>query len=307
MNRPIVLGIGELLWDCFADRRVPGGAPANVAFHAQQLGLGGRVCSRVGEDQLGDELVAHLREHGLDISCIQRDGDHPTGTVGVDLSDPDRPVFEIHERVAWDFIAWTPEIDILTREAAAVCYGTLAQRSPVSRRTITRVLEEADGAVRVYDVNLRAPWYDRTSIQTSLERAQIVKLNADEMEFLAGAFDLAGDTPEAWARSLAARHAAEWVCVTRGEGGSLLVTRDETHVAPGVEVRVADAVGAGDAFTAALIYGWLNRWSPAAVGRLANEIGALVAGRPGAMPSLEAGFRSTIARVAETFGLHGAP
>ncbi len=161
----IVVGLGEVLWDCFGDVRKPGGATANVAFHAGQLGLAGVVCSRVGADPLGTELLGYLAGHNLDTRYIQEDPVRPTGTVTVDASRPDHPTYVIHEDVAWDHIEFTPDLCDLMRRARAVCFGSLAQRSPRSRQVIRQCLEAATGALRVFDVNLRQSWYDRECIE----------------------------------------------------------------------------------------------------------------------------------------------
>ena len=281
---PIVVGLGEVLWDCFGRSRRPGGAPANVAFHAGQLGNQGTVCSRVGADPLGDELLAILDDNGLDTRHIQRDANHPTGTVAVDSGRADRPVFSIREDVAWDFITFDESCADLMSRASAVCFGTLAQRSDASRETIRQCLSAARDALLVYDVNLRQSWFQRDWIEHSLRAARIVKLNTDEVSALDDLLEIGQPAPDVFCRALQHRFDVESVYVTRSEGGCLFVNEKETLGLPGVPVRVADAVGAGDAFTAALISGTLWGWPPRSIATLANEVGALVASRTGAMP-----------------------
>lgn len=284
---PLVIGLGELLWDVFPDRRLPGGAPANVAFQAAQLGLAGVVASRVGDDPPGDELIRFLATKGLDTRLIQRDADHPTGQVTVDLSDEGHPDYVIHEDVAWDFLDQQPPLLEAARQASAVCFGTLAQRSPMSRETIHAVLAACpDQCVIVYDVNLRQKWYDRDWIERSLERAAIVKLNRDEARVLGGLLHIAASDPASFAAGLLQRFPVNLVCITRAEDGALLVGREETADVPGQPVDVVDAVGAGDAFTAALIASRLWKWPLVPSARFANAVGGLVASRPGAMPSI---------------------
>lgn len=295
-RRPTVIGLGELLWDCFADSRLPGGAPANVAFHANQMGCRGLVCSRVGCDPLGDELVAFLRRQGLDTTLIQRDAVHPTGTVTVDVSRPDQPRFTIHENVAWDYLAFETALEASLGQAAAVCFGTLAQRSAVSRATIARAIRSVGpGCLVVYDVNLRQHFFHRDWVEASLRAAHLVKLNAEETVELGRLLDLdsraagrqgSADSHREFARAIQERFGVRAVCVTRGERGCLLVDGETTVDVPGVEVRVVDTVGAGDAFTAALIAARLRGWSLSSQAAFANAMGALVAGRPGAMPVL---------------------
>jgi fructokinase len=296
-TKPLVIGLGELLWDCFADSRRPGGAPANVAFQANQLGCRGIVCTRVGRDALGDELIAFLASQGLSTEAVQRDREYPTGTVTVDTSQPDRPRFVIHENVAWDYL----ELDASWRQqmsrAAAVCFGTLAQRGAVSRKTIHGALEAAGpDCLIVYDVNLRQRWYDRSWIEQSLAKSKIAKLNGDEVGVLADLLELGSAEHAGFAEAMLKRFPVEAVCITRAEKGCLLVTREETIDSPGVPVQVADAVGAGDAFTAALIVSRLRGWPLAAQAAFANRVGALVASRPGAMPVLRDEFAALLKR-----------
>ncbi len=281
-----VVGLGEVLWDCFADSRRPGGAPANVAFHARQFGHNGVVCSRVGDDELGRELLQYLADHGLDASAVQVDPDHPTGHVTVDTRDPGHPTYVIHENVAWDFIDADDAFERLMTEAAAVCFGTLAQRSDRSRASIQRGLALARKALIVYDVNLRQSWYDRELVERSLRGCDIVKLNSEEVAVLADLLGTGEPDPAAFARALRRRYDVHTTCVTRAENGCVLIEEDESVDLPGIEVEVADAVGAGDAFTAAMISARLRGWPLRATATIANHAGSMVAARPGAMPSI---------------------
>ena len=280
----IVVGLGEVLWDCFGDSRRPGGAPSNVAFHARQLGHRGVICSRVGRDPPGDELLSYLSGRGLDTGHIQLDARHPTGHVTVDSTDPTDPSYVIHENVAWDNLEFDEPLERLMGEASAVCFGTLAQRSEPSREAIHRCLAAAGNALVVYDVNLRQSWYRRDWIERSLRASRVVKLNIDEVGVLAGLLETTSADPGGLAAALRDRYDVELVCVTRADKGCLVMGTDEQVDLPGVTVKVADAVGAGDAFTAALISGCLRGWPLPATARFANRVGALVASRPGAMP-----------------------
>ncbi len=288
---PIVVGLGELLWDCFADARRPGGAPANVAFQAGQLGCRGIVASRVGRDPLGEELVRFLDGQGLDTTWIQRDPLHPTGTVTVDTSRAEHPCYVIHENVAWDHLEADTALQNLMGRSAAVCFGTLAQRGDDSRHAIHAALDAVTSdCLVVYDVNLRQRWYERSWIEQSLSRSRIVKLNGDEVLVLAEMLETGDGDQASFARALQRRYGVQTVCVTRAEQGCLLVAGDEIVDSPGVRVEVADAVGAGDAFTAALIVAHLHARPLAAQAAFANRVGALVASRPGAMPILREEF-----------------
>lgn len=294
-NRPIVIGLGELLWDVFPDGKKPGGAPANVAFQAQQLGCQGVVASRVGEDDLGQELIDFLQSKGLRTLAVQRDPDFPTGQVTVSFNAQHQPEYVIHENVAWDQLEFNESLQQVMQKADAVCFGTLAQRSPVSRQTIrTAVQSTPDSCLRVYDVNIRQNYYDVTWIKSSLEIATIVKLNDEEVEFLAPQLDLPSDFQQ-FSRSLIDAYNVDLVCVTRGANGCLVVGRNEVVDVPGKPIKVADTVGAGDAFTAGLIFAKLRQLSLAQSGEFANEVGGLVASEHGAMPDLMNAYSELIA------------
>jgi len=294
--RPIVIGAGELLWDCFPEGRRAGGAPANVAFHADQLGCRGVIVSRVGHDDDGRELLAVLERHDLETGMIQIDERLPTGLVTVDAGDPARPRYRIHEDVAWDALAFEASVEALLRRAAAVCVGTLAQRCETSRRTLHRCLDAASDALSVYDVNLRPDGYRREWIEETLAKVQIVKLNLDEVDLLSEMLSVGSDT-ESFGPRMIERFGLELVCITRAERGCLLVSASERIDIPGTPVEQADAVGAGDAFTAALITAHLRGFALEDAGRLANDVGALVTRHHGAMPELRARFAELLASV----------
>lgn len=282
-----VLGLGELLWDCFPDRRLPGGAPANVAFHAQQLGLSAATVTRVGTDSLGDELCAFLQAQGLCLDHVQRDPVHGTGTVTVEPG-PAGTRYTFKPDSAWDFLEMTPDLREALQSAQALCFGTLAQRNLRSRQTIQACLATVPPNCDVlYDINLRPPFYDRDWIATSLQQATIAKFNEDEALILARLFDRVETDTEPFAHWLRDAYGLDLVCVTRGAAGCLLVTTDEVISLPGRAVTVVDTVGAGDAFSAALIYGRLTGWPLRRTAEFANQLGALVASHPGAMPVLK--------------------
>jgi fructokinase len=285
-DAPIMIGLGEVLWDCFGETRRPGGAPANVAFHARQLGLDAHIFSRVGKDELGAELLDFLTQQGVPVDSIQQDSGHPTGTVTVHMDAADSPSYTIHEDVAWDYMKFTPDWRATCEKAAAVCFGTLAQRHSVSRETIARCLAAAGNALRIYDVNLRPPHFERRMIEISLQAASVAKMNGGECDKLSKLLETGGDNTLDQAESIRAIFNLSLVCITRGEEGCLLVGREGTVDQPGEPVQVADAVGAGDAFTAALTYGLLNDWPLDRVAPFANRVGGLVASSSGAMPSL---------------------
>ena len=286
----VVVGLGEVLLDCINDSRYLGGAPSNVAFHVQQMGHRGVICSRIGNDNSGRFALDQLRSHGLDTDYIQQDGSLPTGYVTVDASNPEHPSYVIHENVAWDNIEYTNDLAKLMADADAVCFGTLAQRSEKSRETIQRALSATTKALTVYDVNLRSPWYNREWIEWSLRSSRIVKLNSAELYELADLLGINSVESNEFSKILRSRFDVEITCITRGDKGCLVLSPDETVDIPGKRVEVVDTVGSGDAFTAAFIFGFLRGWSLEKTAEYANEVGMLVATRSGAMPGLKENY-----------------
>ncbi|MFO0797972.1 MAG: carbohydrate kinase [Gemmataceae bacterium] len=256
MTRPVV-GIGELLWDVFPDgRRVAGGAPFNFAFHCRQLGHAGTIVSRVGDDALGRELREEVRRLGMSDEYIQTDPDRPTGTVQVTLDAAGVPAYRITEGVAWDAIEWTPALGALAGEAGAVCHGTLAQRADTSCETVQTFLRECRFALRVFDVNLRQHYYSKPHVTWSLARSHTIKLNVDELATLADLFGWPGTTDAERVAGLFRISAARTclVVLTRGaDGCTVYPERGKPESAPAPLVKIADTVGAGDAFTAAMV------------------------------------------------------
>lgn len=288
MTAVAFLGLGELLWDCFPDRRLPGGAPANVAFHAQQLGLSAATVTRVGGDALGDEICEFLKSQSLCLDLVQRDPVHGTGTVTVETSSAGtKYVFKPDS--AWDFLEATAPLLSAMQSAKAVCFGTLAQRCPVSRAAIHQCLAAArPDCLIAYDINVRPPFYEQDWIEQSLQHARIVKLNDDEVQLLAPMLGCPSRDNTAFAKWLCRQYDLEMVCITRGALGCLLVHGNDVVDEPGLSIQVVDTVGAGDAFTAALIETRLNNWPLDRAAKFANRVGALVASRAGAMPVLTA-------------------
>jgi fructokinase len=290
-RRHIVVGLGELLWDLFPGGEQLGGAPANFAYITSLLGDEGIPASRLGQDSRGANAIHRLRELGLSTEFIQKDADHPTGTVRVAVDHAGEPRFEISESVAWDFLEWTPQWQNLAQQADAVCFGSLAQRSEQSRTTIRRFLAALrKNAVRVFDVNLRQNFYTTQVLAESMKFATVVKLNREELPKIMRSFELENRSEEDSARQLlSSHHAVKVVCITRGDGGSLLVSADERSEHPGFKVKVADTVGAGDAFTAALVHGYLRGTPHAQINETANRVGAWVASQSGATPAPKSG------------------
>jgi fructokinase len=293
----VIVGLGELLWDLLPEGKQLGGAPANFSVMAARLGNRAVIASRLGNDQLGREAREYLATLPAEVGAIQLDPKQPTGSVSVTLNEG-QAEYVIHEPVAWDFLEFTPHWKELAATADAVCFGTLAQREPVSRKTIHAFLAATrPDCVRVFDVNLRKPFYTRVLIEDSLSRATILKLNDAEMPQVLKLLKLdggdaepsAGPDPGALrlgARALLAEFPLRVVCITMGGCGSLLVTRDSFHHHAGIPIQVADTIGAGDAFTAALTSYYLKGASLPVLNEAGNRWGSWVASQPGAMPYL---------------------
>jgi fructokinase len=280
-----IVGLGELLWDLFPGKKQLGGAPANFSYMTHLLGDTGIIASRLGSDALGLEARETLDRLQVDASQVQTDAVHPTGTVVVHIAADGQPSYELIEPVAWDFLEWTPEWQNLARHADAVCFGSLSQRSRISHETVRTFLRWTEPtAVRVFDVTLRQNFYSRVALDESLRSANIIKCNEEELATLVRVFDSPAKTIEDSAHWLLGTFGAELVCVTRGERGSSLFTKSESDTHPGQRVQVADTVGAGDAFAAALVYHYLRGSSLQAINEAANQMGAWVASQAGATP-----------------------
>jgi fructokinase len=285
----LVVGLGELLWDIFPSGERLGGAPANFAYMTALLGDRGVVASRVGADALGKKGIEQLQQAGLTTSYIQIDRARPTGTVPVELDEQGKPTFTIREAVAWDNLEWTASWQELATRADAVCFGSLAQRSPQSRQAIRSFLDALrNGALVLFDVNLRTPFYSADVLSDSLTRASVVKLNDEELPLVIEVMGLRRDgSDEDVARRLLRSFELQLVCVTRGSQGSLLVTGDSSDEHAGFKVAIADTVGAGDAFSAAIVYHCLRDASLVRISEAANRLGSWVATQVGATPSAD--------------------
>jgi len=284
----VIVGVGEVLWDVIGEERKLGGAPVNFVYHIHQFGHEGIPVSRVGDDALGREILDQLRRLGLETEFIQIDPVKPTSTVPVTLDAAGSPTFEIVGDVAWDYLdggdpAWRRLAD-----ADLICFGTLAQRSEPSRRAIQTLLEASRGK-KLYDVNLRPPYGAIRLVRRNLTNCDILKLNDEELAELRSAGLAPGPPdPADYCRALLDRFDLQLICVTRGANGSLLVDREEIADHPGIPVTVSDAVGAGDAFTAAVADGHLRGRPLEIISERANRLGAFVASQIGATPVIPA-------------------
>ena len=314
MREPhLILGIGELLWDIVPDGMRLGGAPANFAVMAGRLGNHAAILSRIGRDDLGRQAIDRLDPMPVETGFLQVDQLHETGRVTVSLEGGE-PHYTIHEPAAWDFLELSDEWIQLAARADAICFGSLAQRNRQARQTIQTLAAEASAkCIRVFDVNLRAPFYSAEVLQESLELATAVKMNDVEAPLVLDLLDLAIEeapvtgetlsTPE-YLRAAAERLLAEFpslqlVAATRGSRGSLLVTRDEWNEHPGFPVKVADGIGAGDAFTAAMTHYMLRGADLAMLNEAGNRWGGWMASQSGAMPALPDSVRDAITAAVE--------
>lgn len=280
-----VLGIGELLWDLFPDGPRLGGAPFNVVASMRRLSHPAAFVTAVGDDELGRSAVAAVDELGVDTTFISVARDLPTGTVAVTPDPVEGHRFTIGSPAAYASIgdADTLVTRLLDLVPEALVYGTLAQRSPAVRELTHRVATEIRPVNRLYDVNLRDGSWTGDLVLDLLRDATVVKLNGDEAVVLAGLLGSAA-TGRALAAALAARYGIERLCITRGAAGATLLVGGDEYMVEGIEVDVADTVGAGDAFAAGLLHGLLTDMPPDETLRFANRLGALVASRAGALP-----------------------
>jgi len=278
--QPEVICFGEILWDLLPGGRSLGGAPANAAFHFGQLDVLTVLASAVGCDAEGDALLARARQLGLATRFIDRVSTRATGSVRVELDSAGQPRYHIATNVAWDWITLTPALVRVTVDTRAVVFGSLALRGHANRGALDRLLAIVPAtALRVFDVNLRAP-HDNLALASQWAcRANLIKANLEEARRLTGE-----DTAEKCARALAQAAACPGVCVTDGVRGAGLLWHGAWHWEPGRPVAVRDTVGCGDAFLAALVAGLLRGSAPPRALAAACRLGEFVATQAGATP-----------------------
>jgi fructokinase len=256
---------------------------------ASVLGDEGVVASRIGNDDLGREAYGIMQELGMNASYVQHDDLHETGTARVSIDAAGQPNFTIKESVSWDFLQWTPAWEELSARADVVCFGSLGQRSSNSAATIECFLRNTGKkALRICDVNLRQAFYNREVLLRSFQHAQVVKLNEQEILQVSFALRLGIGSDEMLARRLLNEYGLRLICITRGSRGSLLVSENETVEHPGYRVKVADAIGAGDAFTACLAGHYFRGHSLEEISDSANRFASWVASQTGATPRIAA-------------------
>lgn len=277
-----IVGIGEILWDMLPQGKQLGGAPANFAYHVCRLGGNGWSISAISTDPLGNEIKEILSTKNINTFLVEVS--QPTGTVEVTLDEKGVPSYEIMNGVAWDFIPFTKDIEEIAKETEAVCYGTLAQRSEISRQTIFNFISAMpQSSVKVYDINLRQDYYSKEIITKSLDVATILKINDEELDIVAKLFNLEGDKTQ-MCRSLIEEYNLQLVILTKGSQGSDVITLDKCHSITPEDVQIVDTVGAGDAFTAAFVLNYLQGKSIEEAHEIAGKVSTYVCTKAGAMP-----------------------
>ncbi|MDE6267582.1 MAG: carbohydrate kinase [Muribaculaceae bacterium] len=286
-KKNLIVGIGEALWDMLPEGKKLGGAPANFAYHVSQFGLDSMVVSAIGRDQLGDEIITQLNDKNVN-RLIDKVA-YPTGTVQVEIDQAGIPQYEIKENVAWDNIPYTAALETVAERTRAVCFGSLAQRSVVSRTTINRFLDampQTDESLVVFDVNLRQGFYNKEILCNSMNRCNVLKINDEELVTVSRMFGYPGIDLQDKCWILLGKYNLKMLILTCGINGSYVFTPGNVSFQPTPTVEVADTVGAGDSFTAAFISSIIKGKSIAEAHKRAVDVSAFVCTCNGAMPQL---------------------
>jgi fructokinase len=281
----MILSIGEILFDIFPSYRRPGGAPFNVAFHLRSLGFDAALASRVGTDELGSEMLAYLRSVGFPADLVQRDDVHPTGQVSVELDRSGNATFSILPDVAYDYLELSKGVEKTLASARLVYFGSLAQRTAHGRGFVRAlVAKKPPEALCFYDVNLRPGCETPDIVLTSLEHADIVKMNDDEIGRIKTMHGFAGDE-QAFAEYLMATYGLRVLALTRGARGSeLYVSGERVRAAENSDIAVVDTVGAGDGYSAMLIAGLRSGWDAERLIRSCAAFARSICAIEGAIP-----------------------
>jgi fructokinase len=283
-KKPIIVGVGEILWDILPEGKKLGGAPCNFVYHAQMQGAHGLILSAIGNDDHGSEILEVLESKQLSAELIQIN-DKPTGTVDVLLNDEGIPEYTIHEQVAWDFITLNEATEKAASQADIICFGSLAQRNYTSQQTIKKLLRGCKHeSLVVYDINLRQHYYTKDIIHQSLQSSNVLKLNEVELPVVKDLLGLRSEKEEIQIRELLEMYSLKLVALTKGGEASLLVTPGDRSYIQTPEVDVKDTVGAGDSFTAVMCMGFAKGQTLHELHLAAVEISAFVCTRDGAMP-----------------------
>lgn len=277
-----ILSFGEILWDIFPDYKKPGGSPANLAYHLHALGNRSNLVSRVGDDQNGEELLSFITDKGLNTAYVQKDPNHPTGTVGVEFDDGE-PSYTIHHPASWDFIEMTDQLVEELQHADAICFASLSQREEDSKKSLGKILNGVrDNCLKVFDLNLRPPFIDRDNILECIERADVIKFNEDELAQVSSWVKT-----ENLPKHILSRHPEKIILVTLGAKGSAMHSADGFFEQKAYPVSTGgDFVGVGDAFLACVTHLLLKQISPKDILSGANKYAAFVASQQGGMPEI---------------------
>ncbi len=285
MKKDCIIGLGEVLWDMLPEGRKIGGAPANFAWHMAQFGYDARAVSAVGRDADGEEILRNFTERGLQADLARVD--YPTGRVEVTLDGEGIPQYEIRTNVAWDHIPYTDRLREMARTACCICFGSLAQRSEESRRTIAAFLDDApQEALRVFDINLRQKFYDREVITASLSRCNVLKINDEEALIVARMLGIDSTDICEIAERLRCEYGLRATILTCGSRGSHVFYEGGRSDLTTPKVEVADTVGAGDSFTAGFCAAWLHGCDVATAHARGVAVSAYVCTCEGATPRL---------------------
>ena len=284
-----IVSIGEVVWDIFPDRQVLGGAPVNVAYHLMCLGIPANIITRIGRDERGDKTLRQLRELGLPTDGVQVDPALATGTVQITFNERNEHHFDIISPAAWDNLQLATAEEIIGSEPFGLVFGTLAQRNEASREVIRSLWEKA--AVTFYDVNLRPPFTTQELVRESLDAADVIKVNGDELVIIAGWYGIDAVDGRSAAADLLAQLGAGVIVVTEGAEGAWLLAGGRYYSSYAPHVEVVDTVGAGDAFFAAFIHGYLKKDSWQELLVRANKRGSYVASCAGATPPMPQDIR----------------
>lgn len=281
---PLVICFGEVLWDILPTGAVPGGAPMNVAYHLQQQRKSPAVITRIGLDEEGKKLQHVFSIKGIDTQYFQVDEQHGTGKVYAIQDDKGDMTYDIVKPVAWDFIEWENQFIKLAENAAWFVYGSLAARSEGSASTLFKLLEIAPK--KVLDINLRPPHFNRETIELLLQSADLLKMNAEELELISTWF-APGITKEEQVQSLSKRFGINDMVITLGGSGAILFMKEKFYYHKGYKVVVADTVGSGDAFLSGLLASLIDNASPVEALEWASRMGAYIATRVGGCPDYD--------------------
>ncbi|MDJ1466582.1 carbohydrate kinase family protein [Xanthocytophaga flava] len=278
---PLIVCFGEILWDVLPTSKQPGGAPMNVAADLRNFGVNAQLISRVGNDELGNELIDFLKQKGIPTELVQTGQSHLTGVAKANVSDANEVTYKIVQPVAWDYIQLTQSMEQTVKQSNFFVYGSLVARSQQSHETLLSLLKIAPH--KVFDVNLRAPHYTRELVEDLLHQAHIAKLNEHELAELAAWYGNSTNL-HVTMQTLQDRYSLDTVCVTLGAQGAALLNKDGFFQQSGFIVEVKDTIGSGDAFLAAFLYKTLQNEEPKKTIEFACATGAFLATKQGATP-----------------------